>query len=283
MKRMFLPPLPLTPTLSRKGRGKTVAYRQPDRHRLKPISAAAVLLLVAACTAGTHVPPFARVPFEPFSRDAVVAITLREWRAFGSVIAPTDPVEKPERQQGLWQRVGEYWWLGLDLSTPDASWTGKHDARGRVFPPERDEAFAWSAAFVSYVMRMAGAGFPYSASHDAYIHAALRGDPAWAIAAERPEAYAPRPGDLICAGREESADLGFDDLPSTPAFEGHCDIVVATGGPEGLAAIGGNVWDAVALRHFPVAPGGRLVQADPAVKWLAVLRLREKASLLPPG
>ena len=24
---------------------------------------------------------------------------------------PATPEDKPERQHGLWQRVGEYWWL----------------------------------------------------------------------------------------------------------------------------------------------------------------------------
>ena len=63
-----------------------------------------------------HVPPFARWPYQPFSREAAVQIALREWRAFGQqVVFPN--VELPvdeEREEGMWQRVGEYWWLGLD-------------------------------------------------------------------------------------------------------------------------------------------------------------------------
>ena len=262
---------------------------------------AAAILMLSGCTADTHVPPFARVPYEPFSRQAVVAIALREWRAFGSNVALPSTGDKPERADGLWQRIGEYWWLGLDPSDSAASWTGKHDAKGRVFPPERDEAFAWSAAFVSYVMRMAGAGagFPYAAAHDTYIHAAIRGEPGLVIVAERPDRFAPRPGDLICAGRDDSASLRYDDLATTPLFKAHCDIVVtigdsadlsaigdsadlsaigdsadlsAIGGPAGLAAIGGNVADAVTLRQFPVAPDGRLW---PTAPWLVILRLRD--------
>ena len=226
-----------------------------------------------ACTADTRVPPFARVPFQPFSHEAVVAIALREWRAFGSPVATEEQPRKPERVEGLWQRVGEYWWLGLDPADSATGWTGKHDASGRVFPPEADEAFAWSAAFVSYTMRMAGAGtgFAYAAGHDRYIHAAMRGDPGSVVVAERPEAYAPRPGDLICAGRGDSAGLRFDDIPRTPLFKAHCDIVVRLGDPEGLAAVGGNVADAVTLRHFPVTVEGRL--SDDGC--LAVLRLRD--------
>lgn len=78
-----------------------------------------------------HVPPFARVPYEPFARDAAVAIALREWRAFGSLVDdslpdrehPVVPDVKPEREQGLWQRIGEYWWLGLDAGSPESGWT----------------------------------------------------------------------------------------------------------------------------------------------------------------
>ncbi len=233
----------------------------------------AAMLALAGCTTDSHVPPFARTPYEAFSRQAVVAIALREWRAFGSPIAEEPPVDKPERAEGLWQRVGEYWWLGLDAGDAAAAWTGKHDGRGRVFPPEQDETYAWSAAFVSYVMRMAGAGagFPYAAAHDAYIHDAVQPDRQWVIAAERPERYAPRPGDLICTGRGESAALRFDDLAHTPLFKAHCDIVVATGDPSGLSVVGGNVSDAVTLRHVPVTQDGHL---SPTGGWLAILRLR---------
>ncbi len=241
-------------------------------------AACAAVLLMAACAADTHLPPFARLPYEPFSAKAVVAIALREWRAFGSLTDPDASTRKPEREEGLWQRIGEYWWLGLDRLDRDAAWTGKHDARGRIFPPERDEAFAWSAAFISYVMRIAGAGagFPYSASHDVYIRAALR--PGLLIAAERPETYAPRPGDLICAGREEDAGLRFDDLPTTPAFKGHCDIVISSAGPDSFAVVGGNVADGVTMRQVPMMPDGRLASSGQGQMagqgWLAVLRLR---------
>ena len=85
-----------------------------------------------------RVPPFARVPYQPFSRDAVVAIAQREWRLFGAQVddnppgsyRPATADDKPERQQGLWQRVGEYWWLAMNPGAPEAAWTGKHDANG---------------------------------------------------------------------------------------------------------------------------------------------------------
>ncbi len=257
-------------------------------------------LLLAACVSlDAQVPPFARVPYEPMTRKTVVAIALREWRLFGSRIedlaadeadlpvAPdAPPPEKPEREAGLWQRVGEYWWLGQDAGTIYSRWTGKHDENGAVFAADRDEDFAWSAAFVSYVMRIAGAGprFPYSPNHAHYIdiakEQAQNHASGWIVTAERPDDYAPQPGDLVCRGRETAAALRFDDLPVGHPFPAHCDIVVDVSVPGQISIIGGNVSDAVTLRHVGVtadgkleAPGGEPLANSRA--WLAVLRLTD--------
>ena len=114
----------------------------------------------AALPSDIHIPPFARWPYQPFSREAAVQIALREWRAFGQriVYPETELPFEDERVEGLWQRVGEYWWLGLPMASLEQGLTGKHSQNGVVFPPQQDGTYAWSAAFVSYVMRMAGAG-----------------------------------------------------------------------------------------------------------------------------
>jgi hypothetical protein len=246
--------------------------------------------LMSGCSGNgeiSHIPPFARTPYEAFSRAAVVAIALREWRLFGQVVEDGDlgDLGKPERAEGLWQRVGEYWWLGLNRTAPEADWTGKHDGDGKVFPPEHDGEFAWSAAFVSYVMRIAGAGpaFPYAADHAAYINAAKRmtlgTERGWLMTAERPEAYAPVPGDLICHGRGRAASLRYDDLPTEALFPAHCDIVVERPRPGVISVIGGNIVDAVTMRHIPVTADGKLARPDGVVldekqTWMAVLRVR---------
>ena len=104
------------------------------------------------------------------------------------------------------------------------------------------------------------------------------GHATWAIVAEPPEAYAPLPGDLICTSRG-ARKIHFADLPAR--FPGHCDIVVATS-PGKLDVIGGNVDDAVTLKHVPVTPDGRLADAggtvlDGRFPWFVVLRVRYEA------
>src|SRR5580700_8530219 len=253
----------------------------------------ALALMLAACAAepggpaprpgGTggdaHIPPFARWPYQPFSREAAIQIAYREWRAFGQpVVYPrTELPYDNERAEGLWQRVGEYWWLGLPMGDPDQGFTGKHDSNGRVFPAQEDENYAWSAAFIDYVMRMAGAGnrLFYSPTHSDYINASVGAPSGLVTVAQRPESYAPQRGDLICMWRGQHP-IRYDDLP-TGRFPGHCDIVVAVN-PGSLDVIGGNVDNSVSMKHIPVAVDGHLANpdgtvVDPDHPWFVVLRV----------
>jgi len=251
---------------------------------MRLLAAVLIAAALAGCagTPASRYPPFAEVPYQPFSRAAAIAIATDEWRAFGSPVddappgsrPPPLPEQKPERQEGYWQRVGLYWWLGLDPGALESRWTGKHDAEGRVFPADDDDAYAWSAAFISYVMRLAGAGprFPYASAHHVYINRAremsLGRAHNWAVWAESPASYAPVPGDLICASRT-ATPLTFADLPAG-RFPAHCDIVVAAA-PGVLDVIGGNVDDAVTLKHVPVTAAGLL--DDPRYPWFVVIRV----------
>jgi hypothetical protein len=230
-----------------------------------------------------HIPPFARWPYQRFSRGAAVQIALREWRSFGSaVVYPNQELPyDAERSEGLWQRVGEYWWLGLPMGAKDQGFTGMHDQNGQVFPASQDGNYAWSAAFIDYVMRMAGAGhrFPYSSVHADYINAAkehaMGQRPGLAITAIAPASYAPQAGDLVCMWRGRQP-IRFDDLP-TGRFPGHCDIVVGIR-PGSLDGIGGNVANTVGMWHIPVTADGHLAQpdgtvVDPDHPWFVVIRV----------
>jgi len=236
-----------------------------------------------------HSPPFARVPYEPFSRAEAVAIAEQEWRLFGQRVDDDPPASRPrlganddpERFPGFWERIGEYWWLGQDVDRRQSAWTGMHDESGQEFDDRRDDYYAWSAAFISYVMRTAGAGarFPYAPSHYVYIDIAkemkLGRTSGWAVIAERPDEYAPVPGDLICFSRG-GRPLKYEKLPARH-FAGHCDIVVARDKGQ-ISVIGGNVDHAVTMKHVPVTADGRLADCsdcgrDTRYPWFVVLRI----------
>lgn len=249
-----------------------------------------------------HVPDFATRNYEPFNRQDVVAIAMREWRMFGSPVNDDDPElrpepqvasVKPERAPGLWERVGEYWWIGMDPDVTESTFTGKHDASGRLTNFVHDGDYAWSAAFISYVMRVAGANnrFPYSPNHSTYINAAAAGQSS-VLRAQDPAAYVPKQGDLICVGRGRAkTSVRFSSLPTSYGFPAHCGYVVATGQngqPFGhqLSIIGGNIDDAVALTHVPTdatghisAPSGQ--SYDARYPWCTILEVLYDAEAEP--
>jgi hypothetical protein len=221
------------------------------------------------------------MPYQPFSRSAAVAIATDEWRLWGSRVGEIPNYQqtessKAERHQGLWQRVGEYWWEGMNAGVPEARLTGKHDSSGKIFAIKVDEEYAWSAAFISYDMRIAGAGndFPYSPDHATYINYAARAAQGKIahplLIAENPASYAPRPGDLACFPRAYARHLTFADLPTSSDFPAHCGII--TGGRPGqLDIISGNVQDAVVLDHLAADAQGRII--DKQANWFVVLRV----------
>jgi len=247
----------------------------------------AVVILAAALAgcATNVVPDFAAKPYVLFNREDAVAIALREWRLFGSLSdepgSPEPAAAKSERAPGLWERVGEYWWLGLGGEGRDARWTGKHDANGNVFPAADDERYAWSAAFISYVMRIAGAGdrFPYSANHAGYVNAAAAGTSP-ILKAHAPQSYTPKLGDLLCFGRDWAANLRFSDLPTRGFWPGHCAIVVA-GQANVLSVVGGNEEDAVTMDHVGIGSDGRLLSVDRSTEWPIVIEIRYDAETEP--
>ena len=243
----------------------------------------AVAALGGCVAPDAHAPPFARAPYAPFSRAAAVAIALDEWRLWGSRVdndpfafEPVAPDAIPEREEGFWQRVGEYWWEGQNAGGDgSARYTGLYDADGHVIPPAKKGDYAWSAAFVSYAMRMAGAGsgFPYAPAHSTYIDAAVRGQTPL-LTAEDPATYAPRLGDVVCFARSWAVNLRFKDLPTKGFFPAHCGIVTG-GGYDEIDMVGGNVDNAVTMTKIAGLPGGLLSTA--IFQWLVVLRVNYAA------
>ncbi len=138
-------------------------------------------------------------------------------------------------------------------------------------------AWAWSAVFISWVLRKAGLDerqFLTGQSHSMYVVDARDGilpRPAFHI---EPVPAMPRPGDLICAGRgrdryiEGIGEIGFGTTPM------HCDIVVAVDpAARVVRAIGGNVQQSVSMEEIELGDSGRLDGlTNSHMPWLLVMR-----------
>jgi len=119
----------------------------------------------------------------------------------------------------------------------------------------------WSAAFISYVMRRAGAGnnFRYSGGHSYYIVAAKNNrleNNANPIKAYRISEVSPRPGDIVCKSRAGS-NATYDNIREGMAT--HCDIVTAVQ-PGMLVTVGGNLSDSVRSSQVRTDSNGRIDQ-----------------------
>ena len=210
----------------------------------------------------TTLPPDVLNRAGPATIGRIIRIALDEWHRFGhQVVIGDDIIHEGGREDraGYRQRVGLFWRYG----------TGK-----RYDGADRDQA--WSAAFISYVMRSAGVAdhlFPRSIRHSEYIHFAqqneLTADPDAAFVAHRLLSYVPKPGDLVAYTR--GSNLSYDRAARRTRYKSHTDIVVYVRAGE-IGVIGGNVKHSVSLKRLIAGAGGRL--RDQTKDWFAVIENR---------
>tara|TARA_R110002020_G_scaffold44348_5_gene128003 strand:- start:2713 stop:3357 length:645 start_codon:yes stop_codon:yes gene_type:complete len=117
---------------------------------------------------------------------------------------------------------------------------------------------AWSAAFMSYVVKQAGAGddFNYSSSHSRYIREAIKNrkeNSKNKFKGYRLDEVPVEIGDLVCYSREPETDL----YNRTSSYMSHCDIVTRMD-KNYVEVIGGNVSNGVTKKSVPVK--NRIVQ-----------------------
>ena len=144
----------------------------------------------------------------------------------------------------------------------------------------------WSAVFISYAMKKAGAGtaFAYSPAHQNYIRAARRnrltantGNPFWAF---RVTEIAPQVGDLVCTARDNSGAT-YDNIAGRQPRKTHCDIVTAVR-PGEIRVIGGNVRQNVDAKILRTQPDGRLRVDGKQSGYFAVVRCNDATMPVPP-
>jgi len=155
-------------------------------------------------------------------------------------------------------KLQDYWRTGTGSERHEIDWPSK---------------VPWSAAFISWVMRKAGAGraFPYSAQHAIYISAAKKNrlennnNP---FKAYRTTEVTPRVGDIVCKSRAGS-QATYDNIK--PGMKTHCDIVIEVR-PNAVVTIGGNVSNSVSRTVVRANSQGQII--DPL--YFAVIRVGQK-------
>jgi hypothetical protein len=246
--------------------------------RTFPAAALAACLVLAGCATPVAPPaPTGRgghLVTLPTARQRLVFTALQEWRLWGRVqwdaaadtyAWPTVSAPPQEHQPDFSSRVLLYW-QALDRGDFQAEEAQYGDG----------SLVAWSAVFISFLMKSAGIGearFPGSALHWHYIKHIVDAPDTQGFEALDAATTAPAVGDLICAPRHETAlrVTSFAQLAGDHSRGGyHCDLVVQTG-PGRLGAIGGNVRDAVVWSVVPLREGG-LLQPTPKRPWIVVLR-----------
>jgi hypothetical protein len=172
-------------------------------------------------------------------RSKAVALANKELNRWGrGTIKESDP--------RLRSVIEDYWRSGPGYKPGGPNWWS---------------AVPWSAAFISWLMRKAGAGadFKYSGSHAAYTAAAKQNRLAnnnIPFKAYRITEVDPRVGDLVCKSRAGSGAT-YDNI--TPGMATHCDIVT-TVEPNRLITVGGNVSNSVKQTQVRTDASGHINQ-----------------------
>lgn len=163
-----------------------------------------------------------------------------------------------EATDGFKERVWTYMKFGV---YPDAnSWQGVRKK-------------AWSAAFISFCMRLAGArdNFPYSMGHWEYVNQAIRnrrnGKVSNTISAFAKDKVSLEVGDLIWRGRGGASGWTIKDIEKLidsdnprKNYESHCDLVVDVDRQkEHALVIGGNVSNRVTRLKVKISEDGLLL------------------------
>jgi len=113
---------------------------------------------------------------------------------------------------------------------------------------------AWSSAFISYLMRKAGAGddFKYAQSHSQYIAEAVKNrkeNNSKKFKAYKPDEVSVEIGDLVCYPRQ--GGITYD---SSAGYKSHCDLITEINNNVAVG-IGGNISNSVTKKNYYLSNG----------------------------
>ncbi|MHA1988424.1 MAG: DUF2272 domain-containing protein, partial [Promethearchaeota archaeon] len=139
-----------------------------------------------------------------------------------------DDVQRKEKDSSMMANIKKYWNEGTDT----------------FWSESRMVSEAWSAAFISYLMKKAGAGddFKRSNSHSVYIRQSIKNrkeENENPFKGYKPNEVEVSKGDLVCFARQSG--VGYD---TTGAYKSHCDLVIDVKDNK-ATSIGGNVSNSV--------------------------------------
>lgn len=148
-----------------------------------------------------------------------------------------------ENQQPLRGRIEQYW--------------------GELDFAFKSVAIAWSAVFVSWCVKQAGADaqqFRFAVAHARFMHVAIQNANAGTgvFHGRRLDQYAPKVGDILQNNRGGNK-FTFDFAARNKAYESHSAIVVEVGADtlgKYLRTIGGNEGDSVGLKEVRLDADG---------------------------
>jgi hypothetical protein len=147
------------------------------------------------------------------------------------------------------------------------------------------EAHPWSAVFVSYVMRKAGAVPPFTPSVlDQHLIVAARRNrlnndttnPFWLFRATEAVAQV---GDLVCVALE-GRGATYDNIGEAVLRKTRCDVVTDVR-PGRIRVVGGDVGGTVQCKCLRTLPGGRLSVTGDQSRIFAVIRCRPPGASVP--
>lgn len=143
-----------------------------------------------------------------------------------------------EGNQDTLPRLRKYWEEGAGVKQSDNYYINE----------------AWSSAFISYLMRKAGAGddFNYAQSHSQYIAQAVKNrkeNNSKKFKAYKPNEVEVKVGDLVCYPRQSGVTY-----ESGAGYKSHCDVITSISGNTAVG-IGGNVSDSVSKKNYILKDG----------------------------
>lgn len=168
------------------------------------------------------------------------------------------PSKKKESDPNMLPQLRKYWKEGANVNMSDKEYVNQ----------------AWSAVFISWLMKMSGLGndFKYSASHSTYIRDAIKNTKTNTdslVKGYKPEEVKVERGDLVCYPRQSG--VNYD---TTSSYLAHCDLIQDIEGNT-ATSVGGNVSNSVTHTNVPLTAEGKIDMTKQNKGYFVVIKINK--------